>query len=206
MNSIMHCFPHLASLLTLSVMIVACGGSNNSPNSGATSGGPSTSASRMGGTVDGTNYNYNGDVRYNAAGGSKRSIQVEDLNDGDASWRITSIDPAVGSYPCDGADAPTIELHNDETVSTTENGGACSITVSHTDDHHLKGHFSATLVNADSGAKRSVSSGAFHIVFAEVIPDSDEDGLSDADDNCPFTANPDQADDDANGVGNACDA
>lgn len=205
MNSIMRNFPRLTSLLTASALIVACGDSNNDPNSGATSSGRSTSESRMVGTVDGANYNYNGDVRYTAAG-SKRSIQVEDLNDGDASWRITSIESAAGSYPCDGADAPTVELHNGETVSTTKNGGACNITVSHADDRHLEGHFTATLVNADSGAMRSVSSGAFHVVFAEVIPDSDEDGLSDADDNCPFNANPDQADDDANAVGNACEA
>jgi uncharacterized repeat protein (TIGR01451 family) len=34
--------------------------------------------------------------------------------------------------------------------------------------------------------------------------DYDEDGLSNADDNCPSVFNPDQADSDGNGIGNAC--
>lgn len=34
--------------------------------------------------------------------------------------------------------------------------------------------------------------------------DTDQDGVSDCDDNCPFTANADQADDDNDGLGNAC--
>lgn len=36
-------------------------------------------------------------------------------------------------------------------------------------------------------------------------PDSDADGIADADDNCPDVANPNQLDFDGNGAGNACD-
>lgn len=36
-------------------------------------------------------------------------------------------------------------------------------------------------------------------------PDGDNDGVTDAADNCPTTANPDQADGDGDGVGDACD-
>ena len=35
--------------------------------------------------------------------------------------------------------------------------------------------------------------------------DTDNDGIPDIDDNCPNVANPDQADDDYDGVGNYCD-
>ncbi|WP_295449244.1 thrombospondin type 3 repeat-containing protein [uncultured Thiodictyon sp.] len=35
--------------------------------------------------------------------------------------------------------------------------------------------------------------------------DDDNDGVPDTRDNCPRVANPDQADDDHNGIGNACD-
>jgi hypothetical protein len=37
-------------------------------------------------------------------------------------------------------------------------------------------------------------------------PDTDGDGVSDAVDNCPSTYNPDQADGDMDGVGDACDS
>ena len=37
------------------------------------------------------------------------------------------------------------------------------------------------------------------------IPDQDQDGVADADDNCPVVSNPDQADLDGDGFGNACD-
>jgi hypothetical protein len=36
--------------------------------------------------------------------------------------------------------------------------------------------------------------------------DADGDGIIDAEDNCPATSNPDQADFDLDGVGDACDA
>ncbi len=36
------------------------------------------------------------------------------------------------------------------------------------------------------------------------VPDSDEDGIPDQDDNCPYTPNPDQADSDSDGIGDAC--
>ena len=47
----------------------------------------------------------------------------------------------------------------------------------------------------------TVDTGSF-----ELVPDSDGDGIPDADDNCVSTPNPDQLDTDADGFGNACDA
>jgi hypothetical protein len=40
---------------------------------------------------------------------------------------------------------------------------------------------------------------------SSVIIDSDGDGIADADDNCPNTYNPDQADTNGNGIGDACE-
>lgn len=40
----------------------------------------------------------------------------------------------------------------------------------------------------------------------EVLIDSDGDGVTDATDNCPLIANPDQADTDHDGIGDACDS
>ncbi len=42
--------------------------------------------------------------------------------------------------------------------------------------------------------------------MAQLVVDSDGDGIDDRDDNCPGTCNPDQADGDGDGVGDACDA
>ncbi len=42
-------------------------------------------------------------------------------------------------------------------------------------------------------------------VWVEDCPDSDGDGVCDADDNCPVNPNPDQADRDSDGVGDVCD-
>ena len=36
--------------------------------------------------------------------------------------------------------------------------------------------------------------------------DDDGDQVADADDNCPLTANPDQADDNGNGLGDVCES
>jgi hypothetical protein len=42
-------------------------------------------------------------------------------------------------------------------------------------------------------------------VIVQFLPDSDEDGVEDAIDNCPVDANPDQLDTDGDTEGNACD-
>jgi uncharacterized delta-60 repeat protein len=43
-------------------------------------------------------------------------------------------------------------------------------------------------------------------VSFSTLTDSDDDGLADCDDNCPFVANADQADTDGDGTGDVCDA
>lgn len=39
----------------------------------------------------------------------------------------------------------------------------------------------------------------------EPLPDTDEDGIVDEDDNCPLVSNPDQADSDGDGIGDVCE-
>ena len=44
-----------------------------------------------------------------------------------------------------------------------------------------------------------------NVVMSATEPDADNDGIGDDTDNCPTVSNPGQADDDNNGIGNACD-
>jgi len=50
----------------------------------------------------------------------------------------------------------------------------------------------------------AVSAGSNHTVGLEKLPDTDSDGIPDDYDNCPEVANPDQADMNNDGVGDAC--
>ena len=55
-----------------------------------------------------------------------------------------------------------------------------------------------------SGCIEGVSGGGYH-AFAQLGADADGDGLCDASDNCPAVQNPDQADCDHDGSGDACE-
>src|SRR5215212_2030143 len=52
--------------------------------------------------------------------------------------------------------------------------------------------------------EEACDSGAFELVQQPTPPDSDGDGTADTEDNCPEVANPDQADANGDGVGDAC--
>jgi Thrombospondin type 3 repeat len=52
--------------------------------------------------------------------------------------------------------------------------------------------------------EEACDSGAFELVQQPTPPDSDGDGVADTEDNCPEVANPDQADANSDGLGDAC--
>ena len=63
------------------------------------------------------------------------------------------------------------------------------------------GPHTITLSATDSDGNRSTAS-----IALQVLPlDSDEDGIPDSQDNCPLVTNPNQADADHDGVGDACE-
>jgi len=62
----------------------------------------------------------------------------------------------------------------------------------------------AEIKGQDPGDENPANDVALTTLFFPEL-DDDGDGIPDEDDNCPYTANPDQADSDGDGKGNACD-
>jgi len=158
------------------------------------------------GQVGNADYHYNGDMRYIDADGGAHKLEVVSKESDLSYWRITGVKPELGIYDCASAEAPTLAVvlnREGQPRLSSEGGGSCELRVTRANELMLAGNFVAELIDSD-GRSYSVRNGEFVFEMAHVIPDLDHDGLSDADDNCPFTANPDQADDDDNDIGNAC--
>ena len=68
----------------------------------------------------------------------------------------------------------------------------------------LNGDGSDDLILANPVAENGI--GVVYIVFGFSVNDSDQDGLIDENDNCQFSFNPDQSDEDDDGLGDACDS
>ena len=84
--------------------------------------------------------------------------------------------------------------------SATCSGGECSATVTYTPGLNYSGPDSFTFRASDGSINSNTST-----VSITVLPDQDADGVTDANDNCPTTANSDQTDSDGDGRGDACD-
>ncbi|HEX5038157.1 MAG TPA: thrombospondin type 3 repeat-containing protein [bacterium] len=109
------------------------------------------------------------------------------------------------------------------TAETTETGARLSWTTTHAETASVSDGVSALSTDLNSASPLDVqpaqtttytldASGAGGQCHDEVtvtvegpVPDGDADGIPDATDNCPTVANPEQSDNDADGVGDACD-
>lgn len=63
-----------------------------------------------------------------------------------------------------------------------------------------------TFVGSSNAPLNNASGFAIDLSVSSTIPDTDEDGIDDPEDNCLLTANSDQLDSDGDNFGNACDA
>jgi hypothetical protein len=182
----------IVGTVAASGLIIGCGGS---PNMG---GDPSTlnasicgslqgaEHSEVSATVGGVSHHYSGDIRYTAEG-EQRSLQIESFFDGSQTWSVDFVTPTPGTYGCDDANAPMITLvDGDNNQRFDSAAGDCEVTVIEATEERLVGRFSAILQNAAGTINHSVTDGCFTVVFDNAILDADLDGLSDADDGCPF--------------------
>lgn len=190
----MHIFKAKAVSLTLCVgLLSACGGSPQMESNAAfkrvACDAPLAEAvSVVSGTVGKTFYQYTGDARYTAAG-TQRSVSIENLNAHQQRWRVENVTPALGRYSCDDVDAPFIALSNAANGFLIDSAaGDCEVTVTEISSDRIVGHFNANLSNTSGSRQHKVADGCFNVMFADAILDADLDGLSDADDGCPFDA------------------
>lgn len=197
---------------SLALTLIACGedsGKGSQPSGSTTTSAYQQAGGKHGsitGTIAGSSYNYGGDMRYTSADDGNRNLQVVDLRADASSWNIYALPPATGAYRCADAannDLRIVLVRADEPTLSSKSPGSCTITVTRADSDVIEGVFTAKLA-APAGQAYTVNDGAFRVELAHAIPDLDEDGYSDADDNCPYTSNSDQADSDGNGTGDAC--
>lgn len=191
---------------TLLSTLAACGGGGGS-GGGESSGIQENSNSsnqeqaRISGYVNNVYHGYSGDIRYTAAGAGGRNLNVVSKVSDDSYWEISSLTPKLGTYSCSAGSLKVTLQRGNESPLRSE---SCKLTVTEANDRSVNGYFSATLLGV-GGQAQTLTNGKFNIVLAEAILDLDNDGLSDADDNCPFDVNQDQADQNGNNIGDACE-
>jgi len=161
--------------------------------------------SNVGGTVTMTsstlacvvNYNQAGDANYNAATQVTNATTATMANQ---TITVTTHAPASFAY------------WSSFTVAATAPGGAVTVSTSGgcSNVGNIVKMTSPTLTctvnyNQAGNANYNAASQVQNLTTPIDTPDDDNDGILDINDNCPLVANADQADEDLDGIGDACD-
>jgi hypothetical protein len=93
----------------------------------------------------------------------------------------------------------------DEDNTLCINGGQCFSSGEYTYEPPAEGYPFGQLVIKEASCPQTESSITFDYTSCLRTPDTDKDGVPDLMDNCPFLANPDQLDENSDGVGDLCE-
>ncbi|GEM_PF-1394468 len=154
---------------------------------------------RIGGTIIGDNsagYSSNDILAY--AGCSLISLDYNLVEEGAGLFTagpndIVGLEPRLGALSANGGPTRTMGLQaSSPALEAGELAG--------TPETDQRGTHRPQDGDNDSTADRDI--GAFELIWGE---DADDDGVTDAADNCPDDANPGQEDPDGDGLGSACD-
>lgn len=106
----------------------------------------------------------------------------------------------------------SIDLDQPDTRVSVYTGSCDELTCLTSDDDSGEGFTSVTTFDVMMGQQYYIEwddrwgNAVFDFEISFVLPDTDEDGVPDTEDNCVETPNPDQMDTDGDGMGDVCDA
>jgi hypothetical protein len=130
------------------------------------------------------------------------------LDDSWATANPTSVEvtdcvtPYTVTVSVDGSPASTAATAHTRLVGTATGGRSATVTRT----VKVKGDETTETVTFEPAYSTGFINVNVPMLAPPPAPDADGDGVPDASDNCPNVANADQADNDADGTGNACDA
>ncbi len=125
------------------------------------------------------------------------AVKIEALDGHAVCFTVDGSDPTFADGACSGG--TTAALGEDRVITVRCGPGDLST-------QSIVGVRLAFDWPGRSGPQVATVSGNFSLDCSKATVDGDGDGVEDAQDNCPVTANADQLDDDHDGIGNACEA